>query len=336
MPIAEKFDEKVRAKNDPSFRLDQANELLVTQRGGSSKTTFSVVVPAYQAQATLGPCLAGIISAGFEAEDILVVDDGSSDLTPNIARAFGAKVIKNETNLRPAGARNRGVNEIDTDIVLFVDADVVIKKGIRSRLEAHFRDLEVTAVIGSYDDTPSGGSVISDYRNLLHHHVHQHSGGASQTFWTGIGAVRRDAYLAANGLRGNWENIEDVEFGLRLTAANFQIVLDPNLQGSHLKIWTLGSMFRTDLYGRAVPWSKLIQAGRIPVGVLNTSGRHQLAAAGVTLTGVGLVTALLWLPLAIMALCGILLFLVGIWDFLAFLRQKRGTWSGFRHQLRHR
>jgi cellulose synthase/poly-beta-1,6-N-acetylglucosamine synthase-like glycosyltransferase len=324
------IDEQAENKTGTPFRLGPANEPLVTQHGRTIKVGFSVVVPAYQAQATLGPCLAGIIGAGFEPADILVVDDGSSDLTQNIARAFGAKVIANERNLRPAGARNRGVDEIDSDVVFFVDADVVIKKGIRRQLEAHFLDPDVTAVIGSYDDTPSGGSVLSDYRNLLHHHVHQHSGGASQTFWTGIGAVRRDAYLAAGGLRGNWENIEDVEFGLRLTAANSRIVLDPNLQGTHLKVWTLGSMFSTDLYGRAIPWSKLIQAGRIPIGALNTSRRHRLAAAGVALTGVGLLTTLLWLPLVILALCGILLFLVGIWDFFSVLRQKRGTWFALR------
>lgn len=303
----------MRAKEEP--------HALKQKRSG---IRFSVIVPAYQAQSTIGACLAGVMAAGFSADDILVVDDGSTDLSREIARAFQVRVIANETNLRPAAARNRGVRAVDGDVVFFVDADVVIKEGIRERLEAHFSDPSVTAAIGSYDDAPESGSLISDYRNLLHHHVHQQSGGSAQTFWTGIGAVRRTDFIAAGGLRGDWENIEDVEFGLRLTASKGKVVLDPAIQGTHLKVWTARSMFRTDLYGRAVPWTKLIRARRITVGTLNTSRRHQIAAGGLCLAGIGMLAAAIWLPLATLVLLGAFMFLAGIWDFFSALRRKRG------------
>lgn len=304
----------------PMHAMEEPHALMDKRAG----TRFSVIVPAYQAQSTIGACLSGVMMAGFAPDEILVVDDGSTDLSPNIARAFGVRVVANETNLRPAGARNRGVSETDGDVIFFVDADVVIKEGVRDRLEAHFFDPSVTAAIGSYDDTPSSGSVISDYRNLLHHHVHQQSGGTTQTFWTGIGAVRRADFLAAGGLRGDWENIEDVEFGLRLTASDAKVVLDPAIQGTHLKVWTARSMFQTDLYGRAVPWTKLIQARRISVGTLNTSRRHQIAAGGLVLGAIGLLAALLWLPMILLAFAGASTFMAAIWDFFSALRSKRG------------
>ena len=206
---------------------------------------IAVIVPAHQAEKTLDACLTGILGAGFTAAAITVVDDGSCDGTERIARSHDVRVLTNPEPLRPARARNRGVEVVEADLLFFVDADVVLAPGARTRLEAHFADPGLTAVIGSYDDRPASGSVVSDYRNLLHHWVHQTNPGSSETFWTGIGAVRRQAFLEAGGLDRAWENIEDVEFGLRLTQAGGRILLDPDLQGTHLKVWTPSSMVRT-------------------------------------------------------------------------------------------
>lgn len=285
-----------------------------------------VVVPAHEAANTLGACLDGVGAAGFAPHEVVVVDDGSRDETAAIARAFGATVVVNDAALRPARARNRGAAEADAaDVILFVDADVVLRCPARAILARHFADPSVTALIGAYDDRADGGSVVSDYRNLLHHHVHVQAAGPSDTFWTGIGAVRRDAFLAAGGFESAWENIEDVEFGLRLTEAGGRIVLDPSLMGSHLKVWTLGSMVRTDLFGRAVPWTRLLREGRARTGRLNTSPRHKAAALGVALAGGGLVAGVLWPPFWVVALLGALLFVGASLPVLAMLRDKRGT-----------
>lgn len=287
-------------------------------------TDFAVVIPAHQAEATLGPCLEGVLSAGFDASEIIVVDDGSRDATAPVAQTFGVRLLTNPTPLRPAKARNRGVAETRADIIFFVDADVVIHGDVRAQLAARFADPEVTAVIGSYDDAARGGSVVSDYRNLLHHHTHQVSGGTSQTFWTGIGAVRREQFRALGGLASEWENIEDVEFGLRLTAAGGRIVLDPDIQGTHLKVWTPRSMFRTDLYGRAVPWTRLLAEGRAETGTLNTDIRHRVAAAGILATICGLVAALLWPPALLLTAGGVLAFLWASMPLLRRLGRARG------------
>ena len=243
--------------------------------------TIAVVIPAHQAEHQIDECLAAVLANGFEPSDILVVDDGSRDATGERARTHGVKVIRNETPLQPAEARNRGVAEVDAEIVLFVDADVVIRPGVRQRVLKHFEDESITAVIGSYDTEPPAPAAVSRYRNLLHHHVHQKSAGEAETFWTGLGAVRREAFMRAGGLRREWQNIEDVEFGVRLKRMGGRIVLDPAIQGTHLKAWTLGSMFRTDLYGRAVPWTRLLMFEGMEGGGLNTASNHRIAALSV-------------------------------------------------------
>src|ERR687894_766679 len=89
-----------------------------------------------------------------------------------------------------------------------------------SRIEAAFADDPgLTALFGSYDDRPEAPGAVSGFRNLLHHHVHQGGAGPARTFWAGLGAVRRDAFVAAGGFdEGRYPvpSIEDIELGMRL------------------------------------------------------------------------------------------------------------------------
>ena len=73
--------------------------------------------------------------------------------------------------------------------------------------------------------------------------------------------------------------MEDIEFGYRLRAAGYRIRLDPGLQGTHLKRWTLGSIVRTDIARRALPWSRLIlESGHAP-NDLNLTSEQRVSAA---------------------------------------------------------
>lgn len=269
----------------------------------------AVIVPAHQAGATLGDCLAAIGRDGVPPDRTIVVDDGSRDATGDIAAQAGARVVRHGTPRRPARARNAGMALTDAAIVVFVDADVVVNRGAISRLLAAFDDPETGAAIGSYDDAPSAPRLVSRYRNLLHHHVHQTAGHEADTFWSGFGAVRRAAFDDAGPFDPAWENIEDVEFGLRLRAAGWRIALVPGAQATHAKDWTLGSMFRTDLWGRAVPWTRLLIAGRMPPSAMNGGARHRLAAAGVAAALLALPLAPFWPPALLVLLAGAALFL---------------------------
>ncbi len=304
--------------------------MLMVEPMQSTIDDICVVVPAHQAEQTLQACLDALFAAGFSGGDIVLVDDGSTDATYRIANANGTRVVRNPKALRPARARNVGVAESDREIILFVDADVVVHDDILPRIRRHFDDPSVTAVIGSYDDLPPPKPVVSRYRNLLHHYTHQIAGPTVGTFWTGLGAVRRDAFEQVGGLKSEWENIEDVEFGLRLVEAGGTIALDPDMQGTHLKIWTLGSMFRTDLWGRAVPWTRLIVANRTAAGSLNTTFQHQVSAAAVA----GGVLFLPFAPFAAAAFWGFVLccvaFLGANAGFLRALARIGGPWLAVR------
>jgi hypothetical protein len=119
----------------------------------------------------------------------------------------------------------------------------------------------VAAVFGSYDASPRATGVVSRYRNLLHHFVHQNGSSEATTFWAGCGAIRRSIFESVGGFddrRYPRPSIEDIELGYRLRWAGYRIFLDKGLQGKHLKRWTLRSVVLTDVRNRAVPWARLI------------------------------------------------------------------------------
>lgn len=233
---------------------------------------LGVVIPATDAPRTLPAAIAAIRRAKAPPEELIV-------------RQYPA-------GASPASARNAGAREAAADVVVFVDADVEVALDAFERIRHAFAsDPELTAIFGSYDDSPSDRSLISTFRNLLHHHVHQQSPGRATTFWTGLGAIRRDAFLAEGGfdeLRFPSASVEDVELGMRLTARGAKIELDPEILGKHLKRWTLREMIRTDLSRRGVPWVQLLLANRSQSKSLNLAWRHRVSAAA----SVGIAAAL--------------------------------------------
>src|SRR5207244_3699087 len=142
------------------------------------------------------------------------------DETSRIAARFGTRVIRRPVSEGPARARNLGAHAAAGDLLFFVDADVAIGPDAIDQILAAFEDDPgLAAVFGSYDDEPDAPNFLSQYRNLLHHHVHQTSCAAASTFWAGCGAIRRDVFLAAGGFDERYRNpsVEDIELGYRLT-----------------------------------------------------------------------------------------------------------------------
>lgn len=119
------------------------------------------------------------------------------------------------------------------------------------------RELDLAALIGSYDDAPGATNFLSQYRNLLHHYVHQTGNEEASTFWGACGAVRREVFLAMGGFDESYRqaSIEDIELGYRLKRAGLKILLCKALQVKHLKRWEAGSLLKADFCYRALPWT---------------------------------------------------------------------------------
>jgi GT2 family glycosyltransferase len=241
----------------------------------------SVVVPVRDGAAFLADTLPALVAALPEDAELIVCDDGSQDGSAQVAAAHGARVLLLEGSTGPAAARNRGARAAGGAIVVFLDADARVHSDTVLRLRRELDDPEITAAFGSYDDAPSARSWPSLYKNLAHHFVHQRSRREASTFWAGCGAVKREAFLAAGGFDPVYRrpSVEDVELGYRLRAAGHRIRLVPEAQVTHLKRWRLGTWLAADLRDRAVPWARLVRAGRGLPADLNFTASDRTASA---------------------------------------------------------
>jgi GT2 family glycosyltransferase len=225
-------------------------------------SSLSVVIPATDDPSTLPACRAALAASMDPADEIIVVQRPAS--------------------LSASDARNAGALCAAGDVLVFVDADVEVHPDALGRIRAAFaQDPQLTALHGSYDDSPRAQGTVSVFRNLLHHHVHQTGGGPAETFWSGLGAVRRTDFLEVGGFDGTrypHPSIEDIELGHRLTMAGGRLRLDPTIQGTHLKRWTLRSMLWTDVARRGAPWVALQLRTRRIASTLNCSWRHRVSA----------------------------------------------------------
>ena len=238
----------------------------------------SVIVPAYNAAETLARCLDSIFAQAGDDVEVIVVDDGSTDSTREIAARYPAKLIVLPENLGVPAARNRGVESASGRVLFFLDADVALCEGALVRGRAAIEEPGVDAVIGSYDDDPAVRTVVSQFKNLAHHYFHQRSRPEVNTFWGACSLIRRAELLSIGGFDDRYRALQDVELGYRLNKRGARIRLDRHLQVKHLKHWTLRLMVNTDVMSRAIPWTALwLEHGYLTKG-LNFDGGQRLAA----------------------------------------------------------
>ncbi|HEX5763341.1 MAG TPA: glycosyltransferase family 2 protein [Solirubrobacterales bacterium] len=234
---------------------------------------LAVVIPASDDPPTLGRCLAAL-RAGKRRPDELIVQ-------------------REPAGAGPAAARNAGAQRGAADVLVFVDSDVEVHADALARIEERFRlEPDLCGVFGSYDDEPAASGLTSRFRNLLHHHVHVSGAGEADTFWAGLGAVRRGDFEAVGGFDAETyrePSIEDIALGMKLRATGGRLRLDPAIRGRHLKAWTPLSMVRTDLWRRGVPWTRLLLGQRHRSGALNLGMRHRASAVGALALLVGLI-----------------------------------------------
>jgi hypothetical protein len=233
---------------------------------------ISCVVPATDRPPSLERCLAAIRGAEAAPEQLLCVTEPA-----------GAG---------PAAARNAGARAADGELLVFVDSDVVVRPDAFARIRAAFDgDPGLGALFGAYDQEPEAPDAVSGFRNLLHHSVHAAAAGDASTFWAGLGAVRRETFDEVGGFdadRFPLPSVEDIDLGIRLSAAGHRISLDPAVQGTHLRRWTLGEMIRVDLLRRGIPWTRLVLESGASRDALNLSPRHRAGMAASVLVALGL------------------------------------------------
>lgn len=311
------------------------DETLTSPTCSTPPVFLSIVIPAYNAAHDLSACLESLKTIKDLSFEVIVVNDASTDDTPQVAARYGVRLFSKLVKSGPASCRNWGVHEARGEWIFFMDADVTAHPDTIARAMTHLRqNPDVDALFGSYDDSPADPALVSQFRNLLHHHVHQtgqfenHLRPAS-TFWTGCGLIRRSVFLTMGGFdfwRYRKPAIEDIEFGYRLSAHQRKIVLARDVLCKHRKLWTLASMIRTDFFQRGLPWSLLMFRSPLKSTDLNVDNRQKIAAIASGLVWFGLLPGVFMPALGLalsLSMIGLMVWLNR--EFFQLLFRKGGT-----------
>ncbi|HEV8211765.1 MAG TPA: glycosyltransferase family A protein [Vicinamibacterales bacterium] len=187
--------------------------------------TITTIVCAYNERRLLPACLYSLLSQTRPPDEILVIDNASTDGTGVVARAVPGVRVIDEPAKGLVVARETARRAAHTDIVAYIDADCRVPITWLERVEAHFsRPLAPVAVTGPYrfyDWDWRGRAMLRAYDLLVapptHAAVH-HVFGAGAILYGGNFAVRRDALATIGGFDRRIEfHGEDTNLGRRLT-----------------------------------------------------------------------------------------------------------------------
>jgi GT2 family glycosyltransferase len=194
--------------------------------------TMTFVVPVRNDATRLRRCLESIKTntVADGAIDIVVVDNGSSDGSPDVAHAAGARVLV-APGVRVSELRNRGALLSDAEVLAFVDADHEICAHWVEHALASLRDPSVGAV-GALCHPPADGTWVQRTYDLLRAHAPE----VRETEWLGAGnlAVRRLAFDRAGGFDGSLEASEDVALCQSVRRAGYRLLANERLVNVHL------------------------------------------------------------------------------------------------------
>ncbi|MHB1953057.1 MAG: glycosyltransferase family 2 protein [Sulfobacillus sp.] len=118
---------------------------------------ISVIVPCYNEESYLARCLKTLFDQSLGADEVIVVDDGSTDRSREIALQFPVKLLKGRHE-GPGNARNLGAHSSQGDILVFVDADMYVDREFLEHLTRPIRDgnsigcFHLDEFVGNYDN----------------------------------------------------------------------------------------------------------------------------------------------------------------------------------------
>jgi glycosyltransferase involved in cell wall biosynthesis len=269
----------------------------------------SVVIPVYNGAATLLAGLRALRRQTYPLDEVIVVDDGSTDSSGDIARGFGVRVIS-QSNAGPAAARNRGAAVAQGDILLFTDADCVPAPDWAERMITAFTGPGVVGVKGVYRTRQRGlvaRFVQAEYEDRYDRMRVLATIDFVDTYSAGY---RRDIFLASGGFDVSFPtaSVEDQEFSFRLAEAGHRLAFVPDAQVFHIHDRTLGEYVRRKFWigywkvrvmrehpGKLVRDSHTPQVLKLQVGLAALGG---LLVVGGVLTSAISVEPSRWLALA--------------------------------------
>jgi len=297
---------------------------------------YSVIVPAYQAVATIGQCL-DALNAQTTARtqyEIVVVDDGSTDDTAQVAERKGADRVLRCPHRGPAAARNAGIDAAHGHVILLTDADCEPQPDWLALMLEPFVDPEVAGVKGSYVTRQTAIVPRLAQCEFEERYDLQERRPTIDFVDSYAAAFRTSVLRAAGGFDPVFTraNNEDVELSYRLARLGHKLVFVRRAQVAHRHVATWRGYFRVKR-GRGF-WRMLVYRLH-PGKALRDSYTPQTLKFQILLvyaTAALVLAACFWHPLAWGALVSLGGLVLSGWDFYKLVRTQDpavSVWAPF-------
>jgi glycosyltransferase involved in cell wall biosynthesis len=204
---------------------------------------LSVIIPAYNAASTLPALLDSLSNQAYKDYEIIVVDDCSTDSTPDVVKSYNCDFVRLEENRGPAVCRNIGVGRSKGDILVFTDSDCRVDKKWLSNIYNHFENSDISAIMGrlvllpstligdsiSAIGFPAGGAIGFDKIWRVD------TDGYTDSLSTCNCAVKKDVFFKVGGFDETFPfpGGEDSFLAYNLRTSNLLIKYCPNVLAYH-------------------------------------------------------------------------------------------------------
>ncbi len=179
----------------------------------------SVITPVYNGERFLAAAIESLLEQDHRPIEIIVIDDGSTDASAQVARSFDDVVLLESVNGGAAAARNLGLTRATGSFLTFLDADDLMAPG------------RITAQLGYLRSHPATGCVLMHQELLV-------EPGATHPVWTPdgpvtappmTGLVRREASELVGGFDPSYRIVHDTDWLFRLREAGVRIDILPQV-----------------------------------------------------------------------------------------------------------
>ena len=187
--------------------------------------SVAVVIPTYNRSEHVRCAIESALAQQRRCDEIIVVDDGSTDGTPEALAAFGTRIrAMRQQNQGAAAARNTGIRAAQSDWITFLDSDDELEPTRLQQWEADLRQWpDIVAHCGNALFC-EGGKILHDHFSLRglqagdtsHHEVRPLANHVRVQFLTPTFAVRRDVLLAEGGFPTHVRLFEDFHLMTRI------------------------------------------------------------------------------------------------------------------------